>query len=342
LKTLIWTVAALALAGSGAHAQQNTDPSFAAHPDYFLGGKQAAAQIPVLAGDQLMPVGQIAPADLPAVREHLETLWETDPSSVTGGEDALRKMLRAIRAFEGPNEDPARAFHWTLNAVVVPNIDIHWTDASGAAQHYQATVGDVGQWVQWIAREMQFLRQIIFVASWGKIWLEGQVAVATVPVTDVVNIDGAFFVDPLNAERVFESALPGQAARGWMAWLSTDGTGQFPPSGDIAYTFTNNELMNGANLTAIMTSEQRLMTPHGWARTDCCGLMHEFWQHVHQWTSTTVGFQGFVPDNDTRADVTNMLHEIQAQGLPAPYTFYADFFGTYPLRNMLEQNVYRP
>ena len=316
----------------------DTTPSFLDHYDYFLGAREEAGKTSVWNDGTLVPLVGLNAFQVERAREALERFWMTDPSQVPGGDFGIRQMLRAIRYYQGPNLIPAKAACWKVRAVVVPSIHFDWIDAHGQKQHYDAVVKDPAQWATWIDRELRYLRRIIFVASWGKIWIQWKVGIATTPLTRLSKIDGDYFIDLHDSEKVFRSAFPNDSARGWMAWLSTDGIGKAPPWTWIADTDNDPTVLGNAQLTMLNTSKARLRRPHGWAETGCCGLMHELWQQVHYWTLSSEGFPGFIPDNDTSSDVTQIENEIQAQELPAPYTFYADFFGSFPPRAMLEDN----
>ncbi len=316
----------------------------------FFSAMDAAGELEVLSRGTKVPLKSLSPREIQSVRLELESLWVADPAKA-GGDESIRNMLRAIRYRLGPNLSPAMAHTWTMRAVIVPEIKVEWKDVDGTQKVFHAKVKDISRWEKDVRREMEYLSDLVFVRSWGKILLKGEVRTSKriidklMPHTDKSDPSAPvvrYLVEPAQVKKLIDDTFPGEASRSCMIWVPEDGTGDVPPWVGPAYTGSDKPTLDGEIITAVHTTDQRLSRPHGWAKKDAGGLVHEFWHHIQNWLADETKFSGFVVDNHDDAHRLRMEAEIKAQKLPMPFLSYAEYLGALPTESMLEAANLRP
>lgn len=308
------------------------EKEFLAHKDYFFDGHDSANQTLVWNNGELLKIDSVSEDKLIQIRTDLESRIETDPKTVPGGEVAIRKMLRAIRYWQGPNLTESLANAWKMEVVIVPRIEFVWKDKTGNKHHYLAEVENLPEWVAAVEREMGYFKELVYVLSWGKIRLEWAVSVSDLPLTQLIQSPSGSHIAHSNGEAVVKSVSPNSDARSALLWIPKPIDGLEPPWVGIAYTSVEKE---GKSIVFIHTSEERLFKDHGWAKPEGGGLVHEFWHQIEQWMGVQNGFHGFIPNNHQIDHFPYLKKETASQGLPVAYIQYAEFMGLYPTWKML-------
>ena len=312
------------------------EAEFEAQKSYFREGRAAAGKLNVWLNDRLVALNTLSSDDLMTAQDHLEALMLSDPQSVPGGEVGVRKMLRAVRYWRGPSFNAQAAVQWQVEVVIVPRVDIHWSDTKGR-HSYSSSIGNVANWTAAIQREMGYFRDLVYVLSWGKINLSWRTSVSQVVARDVVPSAGVFFLNPKNIAQILASTVPDGKSKSAILWLPNDVTADNQPPNWVgtAYTGADVQTWGSHSVTVVHTTQERMFLDHGWAKKEGGGLVHEFWHVMEQWMKNKVGYKGFVPNNHVAADYNILMDEIASQALPQPYQQYAEYFGSWPTRIML-------
>ena len=235
-----------------------------------------AGDVKVLYGDCLRPIKELSAEQLLQARDCLEKAYGhvEQMANIPGGQVGLRKMLRGIRCWVGPNEDYSRAVDWPVLCLVVPEVEVHWGSDS-EKKRFSAKVNSVDDWVRWVEAEINLSRCNLWRMTWGKINLRPEVRATPWSITSK---------DKLRKSS-FQRLVNGISDKQFLCvFFFGPKSGKGKLAGGNSPFVLKEPIKNGTYAVWLPASEERMRTRGRFGSVTCFrkgkGLAHEFWHVV--------------------------------------------------------------
>ncbi len=303
--------------------------------------KARAGDIRVPLGDALRPISRLSAEQILQVRTDLESRYGEACAmhKIQEGEDGLRKMLRAIRCWLGPNDDCSLAVDWPVLCLVVPEVRVVWKD-SGQEKEFCAKVSCVDDWLRWVDAEVALFRCNLWRVTWGKINLRPDVRAARCGIT---RLNKHHKLGQLSFEPLVNNLGDNQFLSVFF-FGPKKGKGKLPDGG---LPFALDEpIKNGSYAVWLPASEERMRTRGRFGGLACFrkgkGLAHEFWHVVRHLLTQELSLDGkiFIPVIDgtsrsrkqrARQDFQTVKNEVADLAIDlTPQIRLEEYYATWP------------
>jgi len=316
--------------------------------------KDDAGNVTVPCDGDMLCLRDLSRKKLLDAREHLESIYgdvEARKEEFLGGEDELRRALRALRYQLGPNLDRSKAIVWPVLGLVVGEVDLE-RDPQDSRKSFRAIVNSVDKWMERAKAETKLFSDNIWKVTWGKINLQFEVIKAPCPMKKL-NTGGQI------GKHSFEPLLRNVRKREVMTvfvFAPKEGDDELPCDHPVALC---KPLDNGAYVIWLPASEKRMQTSGRFAGLDCFrggrGMPHEFWHTIRHLLKGELNLTGniFLPDINSkgargqknRRDFRKVKDEVAELGIPlSPQERLEEYYAMWPTWRQCQQlaNLYSP
>lgn len=259
------------------------------------------------------PVHSATQADLREARNYIETLYDSKPSSLPGGDIGARMMLRYLSGRIPANTDRRLSFNIRALCVYPRAVSVKWQDRQGKSHEYTVSESEMTIFPLAIKAQMDNWVRTLFEISCGKFSISYDVTRSARVMSKLTRASsGRYWLSPTPAKALLR---PNEEVMVCIFWLPKWGD---PPPMIGAACYSRPQRAFPHHAISLHTTQRRLLDPNGWVNPDG-GLSHELW-HYFRTLACMHSFEGFVADGHAkgRADWEKLKAELRVQGLPIP------------------------